>query len=141
TGKRLLEAETVRYIVTGIATTGVNLLVFFLLRSVIGMNLNTSNFIAILLAILFAYVGNKCFVFRAKTRSTEQLIQEAMNFFGARLLTMAFEMIGVALFIEAFRMQEMLSKIVVQVLILICNYIFSKRFIFNHAKEKNMKWS
>lgn len=141
TGKRLLEAETVRYIVTGIATTGVNLLVFFLLRSVIGMNLNTSNFIAILLAILFAYVGNKCFVFRAKTASTEQLVQEAMNFFGARLLTMVFEMIGVAFFIEVFRVQEMFSKIAVQVLILVCNYIFSKRFIFNDTKEKNMKWN
>ena len=139
--KHSLGAETVRYIIAGVATTAVNLIVFFLLRNVVGLNLNTSNFIAILLAIIFAYVVNKCFVFQAKTSSAEQFVQEAMNFFGARLLTMFLEMIGVVLFIEVFHVQEMISKIIVQIFILACNYIFSKLFIFNHAKDKNIRWS
>lgn len=139
--KHSIGTETVRYLFAGAATTAVNIIVFFLLRTYVGLNLNTSNFIAILLAIIFAYIVNKCFVFRAKTSQIEQLVQEAISFFGARLITMFLEMIGVVLFVEVFHIQEMISKIVVQIVILILNYIFSKRFIFNQKKEKNLIWS
>lgn len=134
--KDSIGAETVRYILAGIATTGVNLFVFFILEELVGLNLNTSNFIAIFMAILFAYIVNKQYVFRSETQTPQQWIQECVNFFGARIVTMFIEMVGVVLFIEGLHFSEMPSKIAIQFVILVLNYIFSKLFVFKYAKQQ-----
>ena len=133
--ERLMERETIRYLIAGGATTLVNLVVFYFLRSICGVHLNTSNFIAILLAIIFAYVVNKCFVFHAKVHSPNELLQEVFHFFGARLVTMMIEMVGVGIFAGILHLNEMASKLIVQVIVLILNYVFSKLFVFNRKKE------
>lgn len=132
-GKRLLKLESIRYLIAGGATTAVNLIVFFLLRRVCQINLNASNFIAISLAIIFAYVINKGFVFRSYGKN---LTQEILSFIGARLLTMIIEMVSVGILVGVFQWNDMLSKFLTQFITIVLNYIFSKLFVFNKkAKE------
>ena len=134
--KSLLHKESIRYLIAGGATTAVNILVFYILRVLCHMNLNTSNFIAILLAILFAYGVNKGFVFRSKVSSIQELLQELLNFFGARIVTMVIEMVGVGIFVDGLNFNEMGSKIVIQFVVLILNYVFSKWFVFTNARRR-----
>ena len=133
--------ESIRYLIAGISTTLVNIILFFILREMVGLNLNTSNFISILLAIIFAYIVNKCYVFRSSIRIPNEIIQECLNFFGARIVTMIIEMVGVGILVGIFAFHEMLSKIIVQFIVLILNYVFSKVFVFNKKKERNISWS
>lgn len=135
--KKFINQETIRYLVAGVLTTLVNLGLFYILRNLFHMNLNASNFIAITLAICFAYVINKLYVFKSTTHNIEAIINEILTFFGARLITMFIEIAGVALFVSALHMNEMVSKLLIQVVVLVLNYIFSKLFIFTKKDQSD----
>ena len=61
--KKLINNQAVRYIFFGGCTTMVNLVSYYLLRNLFGVDITAANTIAILLSILFAYAVNKWFVF------------------------------------------------------------------------------
>ncbi|MDO4523118.1 MAG: GtrA family protein [Eubacteriales bacterium] len=137
--KKLFRNQALRYIFFGGCTTMVNLLSYWLLRNLTGMSVTQANFISICLAILFAYVVNKLFVFESKTASVTELVRECAQFIGMRLLTMFIEIFGVVLLSSVWGIQDMIAKLVVQVIILVLNFIFSKMFVFRvHLPEEQM---
>lgn len=133
--KKLLANDKIRYLVAGGCTTFVNLIAFFLLRNLTTISRNLSNVIAIIMAITFAYFVNKFFVFRSKNNSISAAVIEAISFFGARLVSMAVEVLGFAILCDSFRMSEALSKILVQFVVLVLNYVFSKLFVFKKERR------
>lgn len=81
---KFLNSHAVRYIIAGGATTFVNLAVFAILSRVLNLEVNISNVISIICAIVFAYVANKIFVFNSKCPSYKALLLEFAKFVGAR---------------------------------------------------------
>ena len=67
--KKILTKEVLLYAVFGVFTTLVNLGSFFVMNSCFRWNENLSNFIAIALAVLFAYITNKDLVFHSEAKS------------------------------------------------------------------------
>lgn len=133
--KKLLANDKMRYLIAGGCTTFVNLIAFFLLRNLTALSRNLSNVIAILMAITFAYFANKFFVFRSKNNSISAAIIEAISFFGARLVSMVVEVLGFAILCDSFRQNEAVSKILVQFVVLVLNYVFSKLFVFKKERR------
>lgn len=133
--KKIIANDKMRYLIAGGCTTFVNLILFFILRMFTDIGRNTCNAIAIALAITFAYFANKFFVFRSKKRGIWGTISEAISFIFARVISMAVEILGFAILCDSFRFNELISKIMVQIVVLILNYIFSKLFVF----KKNRK--
>ena len=70
--QKILTKEVILYIAFGVFTTIVNLGSFFVMNTLLDMNENLSNFIAILLAVLFAYITNKDLVFHSKAESAKE---------------------------------------------------------------------
>lgn len=134
--RKIFKNEMLRYLVAGGLTTGVNVVSFFLLRKVCHVPLQASNFIAIMAAILFAYVINHGFVFQSKKETLLEYLMEMCKFIGARLFTMLVEIGGVYIMVVASHINEMVSKIAIQFVILILNFVISKYFVF--AKEKTI---
>lgn len=130
-----------RYLIAGGCTTLVNLLSFFLLRTFTTIERNTCNAIAIAMAIAFAYFVNKFFVFQSRKTGVYATIVEAVQFVGARVISMAVEILGFAILCDSFRIHEGLSKLLVQVVVLVLNYVFSKLFIFKKKRgfRKNIR--
>ena len=133
--KKLLANDKMRYLIAGGCTTFVNLIAFFLLRNLTTLSRNLSNVIAILMAITFAYFANKFFVFRSKNSSISATIIEAISFFGARLVSMVVEVLGFAILCDSFRISEAVSKLLVQFVVLVLNYVFSKLFVFKKERR------
>lgn len=133
--KKILADEKMRYLIAGGCTTGVNLVSFFLLRTFTTIDRNMCNAIAIAMAIAFAYFANKFFVFQSRKTGVYATILEAIQFVSARLVSMAVEIIGFAILCDSFRMQEALSKLFVQIIVLVLNYVFSKLFVFKKKKS------
>lgn len=133
--RKLLHNDKIRYLIAGGCTTFVNFAVFFGLRIFTDINRNTCNVIAISMAIAFAYFANKFFVFRSKSEGISQAIGEAASFIGARIFTLAVEMLGFAILCDSFRVNEIVSKLVTQVVVLVLNYLFSKLFIFHRERK------
>ena len=136
--KQLLRTyrEPALYLFFGGLTTLVNFIGYYalsrLLAPVMGpvTALNTANFCAITLSILFAYVTNRRFVFQSKAAGRTAVLREMAAFFGCRLITMGLDMALMNLLVVALHMPDMIGKILVNILVIIANYILSKRIVF-----------
>lgn len=133
--KELLNTEAIRYIVVGGCTTLVNLVVFTFLCEIIKMNENLSNIISIIVAILFAYVTNKVFVFKSHCTTYKEVFFEFTKFVGARLLTMMLEVGGFFLLFEIIGQNKMIAKLETQIFVLIGNFFISKFLVFVNKEE------
>lgn len=133
--RKLIANDKIRYLIAGGATTAVNLVAFYVLRVFLGIERNLANLLAIITAIIFAYFANKFFVFRSNVKGFFNIAEEALSFFFARLLSMAVEILGVALLCDSFRMNEFIAKLFIQFVVVILNYVFSKLFVFTEKKR------
>ena len=152
--KKLVNRETVTYLVFGVMTTVVNFGVFklfdlfFTATTDFDLTLVT-NIIAWVAAVVFAFVTNKLFVFESKSWRAEVLKKEVPSFVSARLISLGIEELGLLIFItwlgfDSFVLEifpgfalggKMLVKIGLAVIVVVLNYIFSKFIIFG-KKEK-----
>ena len=119
----------------GVLTTLVNIISFYLLDKT-GMNVYLNNFIAWFLSVLFAFVTNKLFVFNSKSLDKKVIIKEVVSFFFFRILSLGIDMAGMYICISMMNMNRMISKVLMNVIVIVANYIFSKIFIFK-KKETN----
>ena len=132
--EKILQSQAVRYIFFGGCTTAVNLLCFWLMR-MLHLPLNLANFLSIITAVLFAYAVNKTYVFQMQPTNWKKQLQLFCKFIGARGLTMLIEMIGVWLLVGVCQMYDMLGKMIVQVVVLVLNYLFSRFLVFSKKGE------
>lgn len=140
----LRNGEAVRYIIVGGCTTLFNLVCFAVLTKVFalvisdeGLNVTLSNFLSVVLSILFAYVTNKLFVFRSHCKTLLELLFEFIKFVSARGITMIIEVGGVFLLFNILGIHEMVSKLATQFLVVIGNYFISKFLVFKSSKKSS----
>ncbi|MGH2083246.1 GtrA family protein [Aerococcus urinaeequi] len=125
--KQLFNQEFVIYVVFGVLTTLVNIVSFFLMRQV--SSLFVSNAVAWILSIIFAYITNKIWVFKAKNWSVSIILKEFSSFVTFRLLSFLIDMLLMFL-LTYLSIGEGWAKLVTQIVVVLLNYIFSKVFIF-----------
>lgn len=130
--------EPLSYLFFGGLATLLNIVLGVLFRLMgLGTTLNTllDNF----LCILFAYFTNRKWVFRSRTKGSAAM-KEFASFVGCRLGTLVMDVavmwLGVDVIGAAFIGPQHADlwflgvKLFTQVLIVVCNYIFSKLIIF-----------
>ena len=139
--KKLINRETILYLVFGVLTTLVNLgvkyaLLFTILDADNPFELQVTIIISWIIACLFAYITNRIWVFESKSKN---IIVEMTKFFGARLVTLGMEMLIMYIFVTALGLNSdmwvVIWTIVTQVLIIIGNYVLSKIFVFKNKKK------
>lgn len=124
--------EIVNYIIVGGLTTVVSLAtyyfcVFTFLDPNSAIQLQVANVISWICCVTFAYFANRNYVFKSKN---EKKLKEAFNFYGSRVLTLIIDMVFMFVMVTLLRLNDKVSKILVQFIILALNYIFSKLFVF-----------
>ena len=126
--------EVLLYLVFGALTTLINIVVFYICRK-LKLEIYLSNIIAWILSVLFAFITNKIFVFESKNKNKKDSIKEMLSFFTFRILSLIFDMAFMYLMIQIIMCNEMFSKILSNVFVIILNYIFSKVFVFKKRKD------
>lgn len=125
--------EIISYLFFGGCTTIVNFVSYYIPARILGIDEIVSNVIAWYVSVLFAYITNKIFVFSSKTESIKQTIKELVSFVLARLFTGALCDVGLfALMIHVLNINDIVSKITTQVLVVVLNYVLSKLVIFKN---------
>lgn len=122
--------ELIEYIIFGVLTTLVNILVFYLFNTVFQVSYLISNAISIIVAILFAFITNKLFVFRSKTPNIKAAFKEFYLFVGLRLVSGLLDMLTMYILVDAIHLDANVSKLLTQFIVVVLNYVFSKLFIF-----------
>ena len=133
--KKFLTKEVILYVVFGVFTTVVNLGSFYVMNSLLGWDENVSNLIAIILAVLFAYVTNKDLVFHSEAESGKEKLMEFFRFIAGRAFTMVIEFLGGWILFKT-PMPEIISKLIVTVVVVILNFFISKFFAFKSKRKR-----
>ena len=116
--------EAFMYLIFGVLTTAVDYIVALLCFHGAGFGEITSNNIAWLVSVAFAYITNKLFVFESKSFQGRVLFKEIVSFLSARIITLI--MADIIILNTDF----LTAKIVSSVVVIVANYIFSKLIIF-----------
>ena len=144
--KKLLNRETILYIVFGVATTVVNYVVFHLLYNVLWNQENSliANAAAFVVAVIFAFVVNKLFVFESKSWNAATLKREVPSFLAARIGSFGIEEAGLFLAEKVFKLGGVIAitlggteldwitviKVALAFIVVALNYVFCKLFVF-----------
>ncbi len=143
--------EILLYVLFGALTTLVNFVVFKLCNVAFGEKFYLlSNVVAWIAAVIFAYLTNKLFVFESKSWAPRVLLREIPSFASARLLSLGIEEAGLWLLVDVLGMDawlldlgfvriggKMIAKVILAVVVVILNYVFSKLFIFRKNRREN----
>lgn len=123
--------EIILYLIFGGLTTCINIVTYTIFAKIFNVNLIVSNIIAWIVSIVFAYVVNKLFVFNSKEKTLRKILKELSSFIFARVLSLVlFDIAAFALMINIFGINDLITKLITQVLIIVFNYILSKFIIF-----------
>lgn len=126
--------EIINYLIIGGLTTVVSLATFYIVRIFFLTNdtqldIQISNIISWFFAVLFAFITNKKYVFESKKKGKENLA-EMIKFYLSRISTLLIDMGVMWLLTAPLNINDKISKILVQFIIVILNYVLSKIFVF-----------
>ena len=134
--------EIINYLVVGGLTTIVAigsklLLLATILDQTNGLELQIAEIISWFLAVTFAYVTNRIFVFKSKT-SGSKCAREIFNFFKGRIATQLIQMFIMWFFVTLLKLDSnvwvLVFTLVCQVMQIVLNYVISKLLVFKKDK-------
>lgn len=142
--------ELILYVIFGGMTTLVNLITLKAFNMILGdKRYLISNVIAWLVSVIFAYITNKLFVFESKSWKINVVGKEVFSFFSARVFSLLIEEAGLYLLVDLANLGDktvnvfgvviggiMISKIILAVVVVILNYVFSKLVIFKKKSKE-----
>ena len=118
--------EIINYIIVGVLTTLVSIGSYWLFRFVI-KNYVILSILSWIFAVTFAYFTNRAFVFESKEKD---MLKEITKFVSCRLLTLGLEVVLMIVFVSILHINDMIAKIILQIVVLVTNYLLSKLFVF-----------
>lgn len=127
--------EIINYLIVGVLTTIVSLATYYacvltFLNPDNAFELQVANVISWVCAVAFAYVTNRIFVFKSKSKN---FVKEISSFVSARVLTLFSDMLIMFLMVTIMGANDKVAKLVVQVVVTVLNYVFSKLFVFKKS--------
>lgn len=129
---RFCNYEVISYLVCGVLTTVISYVSYFVIRMFAGVLV--SQCISWVLAVAFAYVTNKIFVFLSDDWSASVLKKELISFISCRLFSFFTDTAFMEITVTLLGWNEPAMKLLSNVFVLLINYIGSKLFVF---KNKN----
>ncbi len=127
---KFINYETISYVVVGLITTVISIASFGVCHRKVHLGTVPSNIISWILAVAFAFVANKIFVFQSASWAAAVVWRELISFVSARLLTLLFDVVFVYITVDRLHWNDLLSKFCSNVVVMILNYLASKLFIF-----------
>ena len=118
------------YLIFGVLTTVVNYCVYLPVYNLVGLSASVSNVIAWMIAVAFAYLTNKPFVFKSNDWSAKTVIPELTKFVGCRVASGAAETLILLVTVDILHWNGNIWKLVTSVLVVVMNYIASKLVVF-----------
>ena len=122
--------DIVSYLFFGVCTTIVNYVIYIPCYNFWGMSATVSNMIAWVVAVAFAYLTNKPFVFKSNDWSAKTVVPELTKFVGCRIGSGAAETLILFLAVDLLGWNGNLWKLFTQVMVVVLNYIGSKLLVF-----------
>ena len=135
--KKVCTRETMLYIIFGVLTTLINIVVSTILVMAFQVEGNLASTIGIIISILFAYFTNRKMVFNSTAETAKEKWKEFFKFILGRSFTMVIEMAGVFLLYTVLGIEYVITKVTITVIVVILNFFISKFFAFKSKKNES----
>ena len=119
--------EVIFYLVFGVLTTLVNIVVFMFLSNLLELGTVPANVISWFLSVLFAYFTNRKWVFKSKG---DNVFKEGVAFFSGRIFTGVLDTAVMFVSVDIMGWNNLLMKIVSNIVVIVLNYLISKFLVF-----------
>lgn len=143
--QKVFSREVIFYLIFGILTTLVNIIVSFVLKAWLNVEGNIASTIGIIASILFAYFTNRKWVFESNAHGAKERWIEFGKFILGRAFTMVVEIVGVFVLndmVHSFygmfsdNIAYLINKVIITVIVIILNFFISKFFAFKTLVKK-----
>jgi putative flippase GtrA len=130
--------EIINYLIVGLLTTVVSLAVYYTCVLTIldphdAIQLQIANIISWIAAVTFAYFTNRKYVFES---DDPDMLREGTKFFASRIGTLLMDMGTMFLLVTVMGMSDKIAKLIVQVIVTVGNYLFSKLLVFRGDRNR-----
>jgi putative flippase GtrA len=126
----MINKSTISYLVFGVLTTAVNIVVYTFLVTFFNMDYKLATTIAWILSVLFAFITNKLYVFNSKDLSISLMMKEFANFVFFRLMSLVIDIIIMVIIIDVLKGNDILAKFIANGVVIVMNYFTSKYVTF-----------
>ena len=120
----------IAYAVFGVLTTVINIATYALCYKFLGIANVPSTIVAWLIAVLFAFITNKLYVFDSKSMDSKTVISELIKFMAARLATGGLDLLIMFIGVDVMHGPEIILKAASNIIVIILNYVLSKLVVF-----------
>lgn len=122
--------DFILYGIFGVLTTVVNMVVYWLCAHPLGMAVLPSTLIAWFMAVLFAYLTNRKWVFHSEASTRQEVMKEIVSFYSCRIATGVVDWVMMFVCVDLLGFNDMIIKVLANVVVIILNYVASKLVIF-----------
>lgn len=122
--------EGINYLIFGFLAFVLNYILYFLFADAIGMHYMAATVLSWVLTVVFAYWTNRTFVFKSQNKQAGAVWKEFISFIGARVATEVLEVVLMYVLVDMAAINDKISKLVCQTIVILANYVLSKIWIF-----------
>jgi putative flippase GtrA len=127
---RFLRSSFLKYALIGCLGLVVDMGLFYFFTKVLSINYLVSNVMSSSLAVLHNFILNSWITFKVK----DKLLLRFISFYSIALAGMAVSSGMLALFIEVFHMDDMISKAISVFVVALLQYFVNKKWTFGEKK-------
>ncbi len=124
--------ELFRYGIIGVLTTIINIIFYYVFVDILKINYIISTILSWLVAVIFAFFGNKYVVF--KNNQTKGFWKELNYFMLTRYTTGIIDIFIMFLGVDLLKKNDFIIKIISNIIVIILNYILAKLFVFKRKE-------
>ncbi|MBS9339191.1 GtrA family protein [Fructobacillus sp. M2-14] len=127
--------ESILYLFFGGATFVVSVVSYSLFSAVWHWEYTVSYIVSWFLAVLFAYITNRIWVFKSQVTDFAGLLREVWQFYLARVVTGIIGWLILAFGVRILGQNDLIWNGIQNIFVIISNYVLSKMIIFKKIEE------
>lgn len=128
--------EGINYLIFGFLAFVLNYILYFIFADTIAMHYMAATVLSWVLTVVFAYWTNRTFVFKSQNKEKTSVVKEFVSFIGARVATEVLEIVLMYVMVTLLTVNDKISKLVCQTIVILANYVLSKIWIFKDTSNK-----
>lgn len=128
--------EITLYCLCGGCVTILNIGAYYFWSYIVNLTVLMSTILAWLIAVIFAYIVNRKYVFKSRVDNINGIVREFFFFVGCRGWSEMIDVLAMLIFVSYLSFPDMIIKGAANILVIIFNYLMSKFYIFRNI-DKN----
>ncbi len=127
--------NVIPYLFFGVCTTAVNVIVYGVFSHILGFGIMFSTIAAWVVAVVFAYLTNRKWVFNSTANKAISQLKEIFSFFLCRAATGIADWGCMFLFVNVLSCNDLVVKVFSNVIVIVLNYVLSKCIVFKKRRS------